>query len=126
MTIIYEPKGRAREYAALAANLYNTCSHGCRYCYAPAAMKQRFNLARDAHNLGIRTWVSLEPVIEPDQALEVVRQLHPYVDLWKVGPVTKQQTDVDWKQFKIDIEKIFKALGANYILKKELLKRAGL
>ena len=239
MTIIYEPKGRAREYAALAANLYNTCSHGCRYCYAPAAMKmkrdvfhaqnrikknaitdiekdarklrgddreillsfmgdpynpdepvtgltrqaieimikndlrftvltkggdrvhrdldlfqrypkasigqtivfskqesadhyepnaaplkERFNLARDAHNLGIKTWVSLEPVIVPDQALEVVRQLYPFVDLWKVGPINYQKTEIDWKQFKVDIEKLFKEVGANYILKQKLLALA--
>ncbi len=38
MKVIYEPKGRAREYAELAVNLYNGCSHGCEYCYAPAVM----------------------------------------------------------------------------------------
>ena len=27
-SVIYEPKGRAREYAALAANLYSGCQHG--------------------------------------------------------------------------------------------------
>ena len=35
MTVIYQPKGRAREYAADAANLYKTCPHGCAYCYVP-------------------------------------------------------------------------------------------
>jgi DNA repair photolyase len=39
MTIIYEPKGKAREYAPLAANLYKSCSHGCRFCFAPSAMR---------------------------------------------------------------------------------------
>jgi len=38
MNIIYEPKGRAREYAPLAANIYKSCTHGCKYCYAGAAM----------------------------------------------------------------------------------------
>ncbi|WP_292464542.1 radical SAM protein [Methanolobus sp.] len=36
-SIIYEPRGRAREYCELAANLYRGCSHGCTYCYAPSA-----------------------------------------------------------------------------------------
>lgn len=35
MALIYEPKGRAREYAPLATNIYRGCSHLCRYCYAP-------------------------------------------------------------------------------------------
>ena len=34
---IYEPVGKAGEYAPLAVNLYKGCSHGCRYCYAPSA-----------------------------------------------------------------------------------------
>jgi DNA repair photolyase len=35
MAVIYEPRGKAREYSALACNLYTGCIHGCDYCYAP-------------------------------------------------------------------------------------------
>ena len=42
MTALYEPKGAAREYAALAFNMYKGCEHGCIYCYAPnATFKKR-------------------------------------------------------------------------------------
>lgn len=33
MKTIYEPAGRAREYSALALNVYLGCEHGCKYCY---------------------------------------------------------------------------------------------
>lgn len=39
MNVVYEPRGRAREYSELAYNLYRGCTHGCRYCYAPACMR---------------------------------------------------------------------------------------
>jgi DNA repair photolyase len=41
VSVIYEPRGRAREYAPLACNLYVGCAHGCTYCWAAAfAVKQ--------------------------------------------------------------------------------------
>jgi DNA repair photolyase len=39
MRIIYEPRGRALEYAPLAVSLYRGCSHGCRYCFVPASLR---------------------------------------------------------------------------------------
>ncbi|MCF8034683.1 MAG: hypothetical protein K9K66_04370 [Desulfarculaceae bacterium] len=44
MSIIYQPGGRAREYAPWAANLYKGCPHGCKYpCYAATlSVKQRW------------------------------------------------------------------------------------
>lgn len=50
MSIIYNPSGRAKEYAPgvndRAANLYMGCSHKCRYCYAADVLrmdKEKFN-----------------------------------------------------------------------------------
>lgn len=34
MSIIYIPQGKAREFSPLAANLYDGCNFGCKYCYA--------------------------------------------------------------------------------------------
>ena len=34
--LIYEPKGKAREYSPLALNYYSGCDHNCNYCYVPA------------------------------------------------------------------------------------------
>jgi len=38
MSVIYEPKGRAKEYSYLACNLFTGCVHGCRYCYVPETL----------------------------------------------------------------------------------------
>jgi DNA repair photolyase len=40
MSVIYEPKGKAREYSPLALNLYLSCTHKCKYCYAPGCLQK--------------------------------------------------------------------------------------
>lgn len=40
MKIIYEPKGKALEYAPLGLNLFRGCLNGCTYCYVPGIYRQ--------------------------------------------------------------------------------------
>jgi DNA repair photolyase len=54
MAIIYEPSGKAREYAALACNLYTGCNHGCLYCYAPGICRMtrdEFSIPKPRKNI---------------------------------------------------------------------------
>ena len=43
MRVIYEPRGRAKEYSDLACNWYMGCVHGCHYCFAPGCMRKKMN-----------------------------------------------------------------------------------
>ncbi|MEZ4551950.1 MAG: hypothetical protein R2874_16190 [Desulfobacterales bacterium] len=46
---------------------------------------------------GHPTWVSIEPVIDPDQAIKLVEMLHPVVDHWKVGKsITIKISKMPW------------------------------
>ena len=238
MNVIYEPKGRAREYSELACNLYRGCTHGCRYCYAPSCMRttaekwhahaeprpnvliylekdavklrddsrrilfcflsdpyqplerierltrqalrivakyrlnsqvltkgcmdlihedlglmkdactqlgitlcfaddalrqswephastveERLTVLKTAHKAGVFTWVSLEPVIDPSQALEVIRIAHPYVNFWKVGKLNhmkEYERAVNWGKFLSDVEFLLAKLNAKYYIKNDL------
>jgi DNA repair photolyase len=238
VNVVYEPKGRAREYSELACNLYRGCTHGCLYCYAPSCMRttaekwhvqaeprrdvlknlgkdalklrgdarrilfcflsdpyqplerterltrqalhivakyhlnsqvltkgsadlihddlrlmkdastqlgitlcfiddtlrqkwepnastveERLTVLKTAHKAGIFTWVSLEPVIDPSQALEVIRTAHPYVNFWKVGKLNhmkEYERTVNWKKFLNDVESLLSKLNAKYYIKNDL------
>lgn len=41
MKAIYQPSGKAREYAPWACNIYRGCGHGCIYCYAPSVLRMK-------------------------------------------------------------------------------------
>ena len=243
MTVIYQPKGRALEYSPLACNLYIGCTHGCKYCYAPAcihkpsedwgknvyardgilesfdkdcaylakhnindeahrvlfcflsdpyqplessrritrkalqiakkwavkvsvltkgtyqrvkpdlplmkdadvklgvtlsftndilrkqwepnaaSVQSRLRLLREAHALGIQTWVSMEPVIIPNEALRVIKRAHEFVDFWKIGKLNHNrdiEATVDWPRFRDDVKMLLEKYHCNYYIKEDL------
>ena len=88
-----------------------------------ATVADRISAIEVAHNRGIPTWVSLEPVIDPAQALKIIQELHPIVDHWKIGKLNhhKQiEQQVDWLRFRDDVTTLLNDLNADYYLKNSL------
>jgi len=87
------------------------------------SIRDRILAVEKAHARGIRTWVSLEPVIDPDEALRLIRQIHPIVDHWKVGKLNHHpaiEKKIDWTRFREEVTALLDSLGADYYLKKSL------
>jgi hypothetical protein len=82
----------------------------------------RIQAIHQAHGRGIKTWVCLEPVIDPDQALELIRELHPVTGHWKVGILNyrKLPNPVNWIKFREDATNLLDSLGADYHLMQSL------
>lgn len=79
----------------------------------------------EAKNLGIRTWVSVEPVIVPEEALGVIREVcrRGIADVVKVGKLNhcKQYEDqVNWPKFREEARAILEKAGVEYCIKKDL------
>jgi len=83
---------------------------------------------QEAHRRGIRTWVSLEPVIEPGCALNLIRQTHEYVDEYRVGVwnYDARAREIDYKEFGARVLELFRTLNAKYYLKDDLRRAMGL
>lgn len=78
-----------------------------------------------AHDRGIQTWVSVEPVVDADQALCIMDNLLECVDFWKIGKINHRpeiEKSIDWKTFLADVQHL---LGDRpHLIKHDLLKAA--
>ena len=97
-SIIYEPQGRAREYAELAANLYRGCDHGCIYCYAPLATRTN---RQEFHQPSVRTNV-LEKFTKDARELAMIEEKRPILLSFTTDPY--QHLDVREKLTRKAIE----------------------
>ena len=87
---------------------------------APPA--ERIRTLKAAHNAGIETWVSLEPVIDPAATIEIINQTAPFVDLFKIGTLNHRQTNTDWKKFGTAAIAACRKNKTNYYIKDDLAK----
>lgn len=88
-----------------------------------ATVEDRIKAIEKAHSIGIKTWVSIEPVIKSDQSLELIRRLHPVVDHWKVGKINYNKAvedRVNWIEFREEVKELLESISASYYLKKSL------
>lgn len=87
-----------------------------------ALPEDRMDTLRQFHEAGIHTWVSLEPVIDPEQTLELIKATHEYVDLYKVGKLNYVKSETDWRMFGTRAIKILETLDKKYYIKSDLAK----
>jgi DNA repair photolyase len=87
-----------------------------------ASTEERIASLKAAHDLGIFTYVSLEPVWFPAQSLELIDITHKFVDFYKIGKLNydPQQRTVDWSKFKKDLIEKLDRYGKKFYIKKSL------
>lgn len=83
---------------------------------------ERLLMLKRAHECGIKTWASIEPVIDPAESLAVIRASLPYVDQYKVGRWNhdKRAHDIDWPAFAREAIETIRAAGKQLYVKKDL------
>jgi len=77
-----------------------------------------------AHRLGIETWVSLEPVLDDEETLRIIRETYTLVDLYKIGILNYGQPPkpISWRRFGIKAIDLCEKFGKPYFIKKDLAR----
>lgn len=98
-----------------------TCSEEKRIIAEPNAgtISERLRSLWLAHDKGIKTWVSCEPVLEADTIYHLI-VIGSFIDKFKIGKLNYFPSDINWKEFGETVEKLCKALGRDYYIKESL------
>jgi len=86
--------------------------------------EERFDTLKMMHDNGLRTWASMEPVIYPDQSLEIMELTKDYVDGYKIGKLNhfkRHEDKFDWTMFLNDAVSIMRKNNKQFYIKKDLL-----
>lgn len=88
----------------------------------PGALLTPFRIIRlrKAHDQGIKTWVSFEPVLDSNVVLGVIEDFHDIFDKVKIGKLNYHPSDINWKCFGHEAERLCRQYGLDYYIKDSL------
>jgi DNA repair photolyase len=89
------------------------------------SIQSRYEAVKIAHSKGIYIWVSVEPVVDIEEAFKVIHDLKPFVNFWKVGKLNHMkevESGIDWHYFYKEVSALLK--NTPHLIKKDLLKYA--
>ena len=74
---------------------------------------------------GIKTWVSIEPVINPIQSLNLINQSIGVTDHYKIGKLNhdpEAESKINWVAFLDGAVKMLRSFNKKFYIKADLLK----
>jgi len=120
---------RCKDRCEYAATL-TLSDEGMRMVWEPhaAPTHERITALMQAHAMGIRTWVSMEPVIDQEQTFELIRKVAGFVDEIRVGKMNYHELarQIDWKRFGDQVVELLEELGVKYMIKADLKRAMGM
>lgn len=89
---------------------------------------ERIKTLKILHDNNIKTWVSIEPVIYPEQSLKLIELSLPYVDQYKIGKLNHfrdHEKRIDWHKFLKSVLTILRSANKPFYVKKDLAEFRG-
>lgn len=82
----------------------------------------RVKALKEFHAAGIFTWVSLEPTLNIEASMNIMRKTHEFVDLFKIGRVNYVglTETLDWSSYTHQMMELCAKLGVAHYFKKDL------
>lgn len=111
------------EYDAFASTLTSLDDSVSRKWESDAALPgDRIEALSKFHDDGIYTWVSLEPVLDVEATLAIIRRTHSFVNLYKVGRINYSglTKKIDWREFTERVIELLAQTKSDHYIKQDL------
>jgi DNA repair photolyase len=92
-----------------------------------AVPNSRLEMLSVAKDMGIRTWASIEPVIDPEESLAIMKAALPYVDEFKIGKLNhdkEREAEINWMDFMTKATTMVMSAGKTFVVKDDLMTAA--
>ena len=73
-----------------------------------------------ARNHRIHTWVSFEPVLDPEAVIGCIKHCAPFIQKVKIGKLNYHPSDINWARFGREAEALCQEMGLDYYIKDSL------
>lgn len=82
----------------------------------------RLAALRAFHERDVFTWISLEPTLDVESSIAIVKATHEFVDLYKVGRANylPQTKTTDWRDYTFQMIDLLQRLGKKHYIKADL------
>lgn len=87
---------------------------------------ERIESLKEAYKLGIKTWVSFEPVIYPEQTFELLDLTKEFVGHYKCGKLNYQANKIGWRNYGWELKRRLDLYNCKFYFKVDLLKEMGI
>lgn len=84
-----------------------------------AVSSERYATIKAAHARNIQTWVSFEPVYNPEMVYTCIRSSDA-IDLFKIGKLNYAPSEIKWAEFGEKAERLCREYKRNYYIKEDL------
>lgn len=82
--------------------------------------RARVDALAEAHNRGLNTWVSFEPVMNEREFFINLHLVAAIADRVKIGKLNYHKSDINWAEFGRKAEALCKKIGVDYYIKESL------
>ena len=87
-----------------------------------ALPQERIDTLKEANSRGVFTWVSMEPVLYPEQSLTIIEQTYEFVDHYKLGILnySTHAKGIDWADYGAKAIALLRKYNKSFYIKDDL------